>query len=819
MSALIQEFRFAMRRLARDWRFAVAFLLTLSLAIGANSSVFAIVYSVLLKPLPVPEAGRLVLLSNQYPRAGVGETRFSSAGDYYDRLEAVTALSHQAMLRQANQVIQADGVATPITGMAVTPSLFPLLGLQPALGRAFTEAEGELGNERKVILSHALWQKLYAGDPNAIDKELRLNDRPYTVTGVMPQGFLFYDSEARYWIPLAFTAEQKRGHHSNNWIHIGRLKSGAARAQVQAQVDALNAANLERFPEFREAIASTGFHTRVDGLQELIVGDVRDTLYLLWGGAAFVLLIGAFNIANLALARVNQRRKEIGTHIALGAGPWPVARQMLAENVLLGSTGGLLGLGIAAMALRSLAAFGLDRFPRAGEVQVDLPVAAYSLAIAVTIGLLVAGLPAAGVFRASLASIMRESTRGGTGSRRSRIWRQGLIVVQIGAAFLLVAGSGLLLASFRQLLHTDPGYKTSGVLTISTSAVRAARQGQPALRGLIDRSLEAVRHVPGVISAGVTDSIPLGGVFNDTVTLPEGYVRKPGESVVSPNLVSVTPGYLETMGIRLTQGRYFTEGDRAGAPTAIIIDESVARRFWPGRDPVGRRMFSISSADLKPRPDERWLNVVGVVRPVRLASLDGQGNSAGTIYFAYDQEPRSRITFAIAAKEPTEGIVKAIREAILQVDPSLALFDIRPMEERVRLSLASRRASLSLALAFGILALLLSTIGIFGVLSYLLSQRRKEIGIRMAVGSTARGIFRMFVGEGLILTAAGLSVGFAGSMALQKVIAGQVYQVHPLDPVVFGASALVLGVAALVACAIPARVAMRTDPVSVLGEP
>lgn len=818
MTTLWRDFRYAARLLSKDWRYSATVIFTLTLCIAANSAIFAIVYSVLLRPLRVPESEQLLLLSNQYPRAGVGESRNSAAGDYYDRQKGITALSQQAMFKNTSHVMQIDNVATTVDGMAVTPTLFPTLQVNATVGRTFTTAEGEPGNERKVILSYALWQKLYAGSSGVIGKDLRLSDRPYQIAGVMPKDFQFYDPDVRYWVPLAFTPEQREQHHNNNWIHIGRLKAGASIAQVQEQVNAINTANLERFPMFREAVVNAGFHTRVERLQDLLVKGVRETLYLLWAGALFVLLIGAVNIANLSLARMSHRRKEIGTRIALGAGQWQIARQLLVENILVASLGGLAGLGLAWSAIRALAALGFDRFPRASEVEIDLPVALYSMGIAMCIGLLIGLIPAAGVFRASLAAVLHESSRGGSKGRRSRLVRQSLVVAQIAVAFVLLAGSGLLLASFRNLMDADPGFRTDGILTISTSAIQASRQGPAALRSLMQRSLDAIRQIPGVHHAGVTDSIPLGGNHSDSVTLAEGYIMQPGESVIAPTLITVTPGYMEAMGIRLVRGRYLNDGDRDKMLPAIVVDETVARKFWANTDPIGRRMYMPQSADLKPVPDQRWLTVVGVVRPVRQDNLEQLGSKAGTIYFAYDQQPRASITFAIHAPVASEPVVRAARAALAAADPTLALFDIRSMNERVRLSLASRRTALSLAVAFGALALLLSAVGIFGVLSYLLSQRRREIGIRLAVGSTPSGIFQLFLREGAALTGTGLLLGLAGAASMQRAIASQVYDVQPFDPIVLGSVVALLGAVAIVACLGPARRATEVDPVTVLNE-
>ncbi|MBI3473377.1 MAG: ABC transporter permease, partial [Candidatus Solibacter usitatus] len=626
MDALIRDFIYAARSLGRDKGFAVTVALTLAVSIGANTATFAIVHSILLRPLPVPEASAILLMSNQYPKAGVGESSFSGAGDYYDRLRDVPAFQQQAMFNFANQTVEINGTPEQVTGMAATPSLFRLLRVAAAHGRTFTEEEGEIGAERKIILSYGLWRQLYGGSTSALGRDLRLGGRPFTIVGVMPPGFVFINPEVRLWAPLAFLPAQKSSHHSNNWYNIGRLKPGATLQQAQAQIDALNAANLERSPQWKEILTNAGFHTRVEPLQDQLVKDVKGVLYLLWGGAVFVLLIGGLNIANLALARLTLRRKELATRLALGAGRAQLTRQLAVENLLLAVTGGAAGVALGAALLRALAA-GLGRLPRAHEVRIDGVVALVVLGLALVTGILAGLIPLAQVFKASLSNVLHEDSRTGTSGSRARRVRQGLVVAQFALAFVLLAGAGLLLASFRQLLQVDPGYRTGGVLTASINAPRSKYPGPGELRTLMNRSLEALRRIPGARSAGATTVIPLGGDRSDSVILAEGYVMRPGESLISPRQATVTPGYFETLGIALLRGRYFDDRDRENAPFAVIVDERLARRFWPDRDPIGRRMYQPQDVNdlMKIDARTRWLRVVGVVRSVRSDDLAGTG--------------------------------------------------------------------------------------------------------------------------------------------------------------------------------------------------
>ncbi|MEZ5395705.1 MAG: ABC transporter permease [Bryobacterales bacterium] len=550
----MRDLRYGIRSLSRDKAFTATVLATLAVCIAANSATFAIVSSVLLRPLPVPESESILLMTNRYPGAGVDGIGNSAGGDYYDRLRDVTAFEEQAMFNRSGQTLEIGGIPQRVEGMQATPSLFRLLRVSPAIGRAFTDEEGEIGAERKVILSHGLFEQLYGGDASAIGRDLRMSGRPYTVVGVMPADFSFVYPDVRLWTPLALTPEQKQAHHNNNWTNIGRLKPGATLEQAQAQVDALNAANLDRYPHLRQVLIDAGFHTKVLPLQELLVRDVRGILYLLWGGALFVLLIGGLNIANLALVRLTLKRKELATRRALGAGGAQVVRQFLIENVLATSAGGVLGIGLGAGLLRGLQAFGLEELPRANEIHMDLWVIGASMALAILVGVLIGCAPLAQAFRMNLSRSLQEDGRSGTSGRSSNKVRQVLVAAQVGFAFVLLVGAGLLLASFRELLRVDPGFESNGVLTASLRIPSAAYPEGKDRVAFARRALEGIRAIPGVEAAGSTSAIPFGSDRSDSVIFAEGYQMKPGESVISPRQLRVTPGYFEAMGMKMVKG-------------------------------------------------------------------------------------------------------------------------------------------------------------------------------------------------------------------------------------------------------------------------
>lgn len=819
MEKFIREMKSAARSLTRTKGYTLTVIITLSACIAVNVAIFAIVNSVLLRPLPVPNAQQIVLMANRYPKAGVPDQYISSSGDYYDRLKYVSALQDQAEFRFADQTLTINGMPEQARGMIATPSIFPLLQVQPLVGRAFTQAEGEIGNEQKVILSYGLWQELYAGNRNVLGRDLRLSGRPFTIVGVMPRNFVFINPEVRLWIPTAFTEEDKTAHHNNNWYSIGRLKPGATIQQVQAQINALNAANLERFPQLKELLINAGFHTAVEPLQNMLVRDVKGLLYLLWAGAEFVLLIGALNVANLALARVSLRKKEVATRLALGAGRVRLTSQFLAENMLLAGLSCVLGVGLGAGVLRGLALAGLNHFPRANEVNISGNVIATAMLMAAAAGALITVLSVLGFPKQALQEVLRDDERTGSGSKSTRRVRQGLVVAQIGFAFSLLFGAGLLLASFRQLLDVNPGFRTKGIVTASISAPDTKYKDPVQQEALVNRALLSIRQMPGIVSAGATTTIPLGGNYNNSVIMAEGHVMQAGESVISPNRLAVTPGYLKTMGISLLRGRDFQDSDNQNSPRVVIVDQNLAQRFWPNRDPVGQRMYEPGEhAQIISDEHTVWYRVVGVVRSVRLQDLSGTGNPTGTYYFPFAQQASNSFTIAINTAADSASTIPAIRAQLAAIDPDLALFDVRTMAQREELSLSSRRTSMLLALAFGLLALFLAAIGIYGVLAYLVAQRRREIGIRVALGSTHSGIVKLVVREGFILVGVGLALGIIAAISFRSVIRSEIYGVGPLDPLVVGAVTVVFGIVALCACIVPARRAAQVDPMIVLNQ-
>jgi len=819
-----RDLQSSLRLLLKDRGFTATTILTLAVCLGANAAIFTVVYSVLLRPLPVPGSDRIVAMGDVYPTITPNDILSNTAPSYFDRLEAITTLEQQAMFSLWFDTIAFDGISEEIRGMKATPSLFRLLQVPPALGRAFTDAEGEIGAEQKVILSYGLWQRLYGGDPNVIGQDLRLGwtGQRYTVVGVMPRGFSFFDlghdghartpgDSVQFWIPLAFTAAQKSDDARTRYgfFYVGRIRPDATIAQVQAQVDALNAANLKRFPGF--GLAELGMYTAVTPLQDALTRNVRGTLYMLWGGAAFVLLIGAINIANLALARSSTRARELATRLALGAGRFRVTRQLIMEGAALAALGGLASVGVGAWILRTLASSGMENMPNAARIQMDWTVVGVTLAVSVLVGVLIGLVPAATMGRLNLNQVLAEGSRLGTGGRATRLFRRGLVVTQVAFSVVLLIGAGLLLISFRNLLAVDAGFNADRVATATIFPPPSRYADQRAVVALSNRVLESVREIPSVEAAGITSNIALSGRPSPATVFAADYEPKPGEPLVLPSVISVTPGYFEAMSTPIVRGRYFAESDRENTLPVAIVDERLAARFWPGEDPVGKGVYRGRS--------ERY-TVVGVVRNVRFESLAGETEPVGAAYFPHAQAPplgRLRWIAIKTAAEPA-GVMRSVRSALTAIDPDLPLSDVQTMTQRTAGSLVPQRLAMGLASMFGVVALFLSVLGIYGVLAYVVAQRRREIGIRIALGSTVRGIFQLVFREGVTLVASGLILGLGGAIALGRALEGQVFGVTPTDPLVLGTVVVSTGVIALLACVSPAHRATRVDPLNALSQ-
>jgi putative ABC transport system permease protein len=707
--------------------------------------------------------------------------------------------------------------------MRATPSLFRLLRVPPALGRTFFETEGEIGADRAIILSHGLWQRLYGGDPSAIGRALRLgwSGELYTIVGVMPQGFSFFDrgydghasasaAGVQFWIPLAFTPEQKsdRARTRYGFFHIGRLRPGATVAQVQEQIDAIHAEKVRRFPQFR--FAELGMFTAVTPLQDALTRSVRRPLYLLWGGAVFVLLIGAINIANLALARAMMRARELATRLALGAAQARVMRQLVVEALVPTALGGVAAIAVGSGILTVLGGYGLNALPGASRIHLNGAVIGVVTLVSTVFGVAIGLAPTITAAARPHGRILLDSSRTSTTGRGLLLFRRVLVVTQVALSVVLLIAATLLFASFRNLLGLDAGFTAERVMTATIFPPPSRYPNAPAVVALSNRLLDRIRAIPGVQSAGMTSNVALSGAASPaTVSTAPGTADRTVEVV--PSIVAVTADYFRTMSTPLLRGRYFTDGDRDTSLPVAIVDERLAARLWPAEDAIGKSMYRGTAGPF---------TVVGVIREIRLESLAAVTNDNGAAYFPHGQAPPLRRLRWIAVKtagDPT-AVVRSLRSALAEIDPDLPLSDLQTMRERTSRSLVSHTLATMLATMFGGIALFLSMLGIYGVLNNAVAHRTREFGIRMALGSTVAGVFHLVLKEGALLIGAGLLLGLAVARVASRALEGQLFGVRPMDPFVVGTVLLATGCAALVACLGPARRATRVAPVEVLSE-
>ncbi len=809
-----RDLKTSWRALRKDRGFAVAALVTLAVGLGGHAAMVAAVNRTLLHPLNAQEPERILLMANQYPRMAQWRVGTVSAPpDYEDRRQHVTALDDQAMYNFSDVTIDGGGVPTRLRGIVTTPSLFRLLGAQAAHGRLLVDSEATIGNDRAIVLTDGLWRELYGGDPSVVGRAVRLSGRDFTIVGVLQPGFAFGGPDVRFYTPFAFTDQQRSddARHSNGWYNIGRLKNDATIEQARAQVEALDAANMDRLPKLKPLLQNAGFYTSIERLQDVLVRDVRGPLTLLWAAAFLVFVVGVANVVGLAVARSRARLGELGTRLALGARRSDIVRQLVVEGLLLAVAGMSAGLLLAWWLLSSFPAPML-----AGRElpQIDLPVMAVTGAAAILAGIAIALAGAFPLLRLTPGVLLQHSGRSGAGGRALRVTRRTLVVGQMACAFVLLVGAGLLWISFRNLLAVDTGFRTDGVITAGMSLPGQRYAAADDARAFVARSLAAIRSVPGVSAAGVTTAVPLRGYYQGGILVAEGYIPKPDEPVVSATRVGVTPGYFEAVGTPLVRGRYFDERDNHSDATTVIIDEGLAQRFWPNDDPIGRRVFRPDNARQLTAVDDntRWLTVIGVVRAAKLMGPAFVNEvTAGAFYLPYAVTAPREFGYVVRSHADTTSVTNGIRSALLSIDREAPSFDVRTMAERASLTLLSRTSTMLIAAMFAAIALFLSLVGLYGTLAYLVSQRRREFGVRVAVGGTPRHILGLVLREGVLLSLAGVIVGGGATLALRRLLTSQLVGVGPSDPRVLLAITFSLTAIAVLASLIPARTATRVD--------
>jgi len=815
---LLGDLRISTRLLRKDKSFTATALLTLAVCIGANVAIFSVVLAVLIRPLAVPEPDQVVTVTNAYPGsdAAAGDGRVgTSVRHYLDRLQAIDALEEQALYQPVGYSLDEQGLPAMYGGLIVTPSFFRVAGILPELGRTLTEPDVEGGNAQQVVVSHAFWHSKLGGVADVIGRELRLDGRPYDIVGVMPADFRFVRDDSWFWVPAVFSALERSDErrHANNWFMLGRLRDDATVQEAQAQITALNLGDLERFPDSRRLLEATQFHTIVATLHTDMVGDVSSTLYLLWGGALFVLLIGCVNLANLLMSRATTRRREFGLRRAFGASRWRLARQLVSESVLLALLGALLGVPLGAATLEVVDGLGASALPRGSEIGVDGVVVLLAVGISVAIGCLLGIVSFWRVSSASMARAVRQEGRSTTGDRTTRLVGNGLVAVQISTAFILLIGALLMLISLNRVLAIDPGFDTERLLTASLSLPSTRYRTADARHAFVERAVTRLRSVAGVEQVGVGSGVPFACSYCPTQSVFAEGVATPEESYVGAPYSMVNASYFDALGIRLVEGRFFDGRDTASSARAIIVDEDLASSLWPERSPLGRRVFFDAELD----EDTRFYTVVGVVAGHVVRGLVDRQARRGVHYFPLVQHNIWVMAFTIRTTGNPHGVVASLRAAMATIDPELPLFDIQTMDERIGATLALRRLPTVLSAGFALVAVFLAALGIYGMVAYRVTRRTKELAIRIALGSTAGRLLRLVISEGAWVLGIGLLFGTGGAFAVRDLLSSQLYDTQVTDVRVFLAVALLLSTVAIVACALPARRVVTIDPIAALN--
>jgi len=835
-----RDLRLGLHALKRNPSFAAVTILTLGVTIGLNLAIYSVVERVLLDPLPFKEPDRLVTLYNSFPGSGADRLA-NSVPDFFLRRERVKGLEEAALYVGSGENIREMDRVERTPGLRVTPSFFPTLGVEAALGRTFLEQEMEPGGLHPVILTDGYWRERFAASPDVLGQTLEIEGRIATIVGVLPPSFrLPMQPDARLLRPLVFSPQQRSLEawgSNNDFFMIGRLAPGTSREQLEAELAFLyrSVAYELRGDEGLRRLEEIGFRTVVVDAHEDLTRSVRLPLLLLWGAVSFVLLIGCVNIANLMLARSTAHLPEMATRAVLGAGRFRLVRQILGEALLIGVLGGVVGIGLAsivlpllgvaalsptantdgntagAMALDLLSFGGVDNLGRVSEVGLSASVLAYSVALALGTSILFGAIPVLNLFRKDLNSAFTLEGRGRTRSRRAVLVHGSLVAGQVAMAFLLLVGAGLMLRSFRRAVEMDPGFLADGVFTGYISLPSVRYPDGDVQRGFYDRLLGAVRALPGVEAASVTSLLPFGREDRTMSIRPVGYEPRPGQNLVIPNWSVAGPGYFDALGIKVLEGRTFEERDGPDQQRVIIIDDWLAKYFWPDRSALGRQMRL-------PTGDAAW-TVIGVVQSVKLKDLtSAAADHVGAYYLNYRQVPIADVALVVREANANVSIAESVRAALTRLDPNVPLFDAQTLDRRLNESLASRRTPMILLVGFAAIAVFLAAVGAYGVLAYSVAQRRRETAIRMALGGRPADIVAMVLKQGVVMAALGLAAGAIGVAFMVRWIQSLLFGVEALDPLVLGATAAVLSLSVVLACLVPARRATRVDPMRALAQ-
>jgi putative ABC transport system permease protein len=802
IESLWQDLRYGVRMLRKNPGFSAVAVLTLALGIGANTAIFTVVNAVLLQPLPFHEPERLVRVW----RSSAEEDRTAlSFPDFADIRAQQTVFERMAAWRSSDYTLTGQGDPVNLSGLVVTAELFPMLGAAPQFGRGFTPEEDRAGN-RAVILGHSLWQNRFNSDPKVAGKTVTINSLSYNVAGVMPAEFKFpiqYDP-VDLWVSLgADPLVTARGRL--NYSVIGRLKPNVTAPQAEAALRVIVDTLARQYTESSDFVSA-----RVLPFHQEVVRDVRLGLLLMFGVVGCVLLIACANVANLLLQRATMRRKEIAIRAALGAGRWRILRQLLTESLLLALGGGVIGWLMAMWLTKLLISLAPKGLPRAPESGLDARVLGFAVLASLATGVIFGLAPALQAAKMDLNEALKDGAKGG-GARSNR-FRNALIVIEVALALMLLVCSGLLLNSFLRLQRVDPGFDSHNVLTFRIGLPANGYSQQTQVASFYQELISRLEAAPGVKSVSAISHLPLGSRRGRTGFAIEGIATRPDNEVpYSTDFRAVTPGYFKTMGMHLIKGRDFNPRDELRSTQVAIINESLARRYFPNQDPLGKRVMPGIQIDERP-----WMmrEIVGVVRDAKHVSL--REEPPPYIYLPHRQFPRPGMTLVVRASNDPKGLIGVVQKETHALDSELPVFEIRTLDQYLASSVAEPKFSAMLIGLFAGLALILSCIGLYGVMSYAVAQRTRELGIRMALGAQRRDVLRLVIRQGIGLTLLGAAIGVAIAVALTRMMKSWLFGVSPTDPLTFAVAALLLTIVALLSCWVPARRAAKVDPITAL---
>ena len=798
MSTLSRDLHYAIRALLANPGFTAVAVLSLAIGIGANTAIFSVTNALLLRPLPYKNADRQVILWNTSPGLGITEDWFSTA-QYFDIRNGQQSFEDVAIAIGANANLTGDGDPERVGTIRVSSNLLPMLGARPLLGDLFGPDDDRPGKTGKALLGYGTWMRRYGGDRGVVGRSLTLNGQPHEVVGVLPASFslprevmptlgVVEDAEVVLPLPMAANAAEVRNREDYNVI--ATLKPGATVEQARAELDILTARLRREHPDFYPP--NGGLTFRVLPLQEQTVGRARLALLVLVASVAFVLLIACANVANLLLSRALARQREVAVRAALGASRWRVVRQLLTESLVLAALGGLLGLVLSYVCLEGIRSLGEASVPRLHEIAIDRRVLLFTFAISALAGVIFGLAPAIRLSSLDLHANLKDASRGSAGA--SAVWgrgqnlRQLLVVAELALSVTLLIGAGLLIRSFTHLQNVSPGFNPSNVLTLELTMTGRKYNDADAILQAYKQLWERLAALPGVTAAGGVSALPLSQMMAWGPITVEGRTAPEGEKFINADIRIVGGEYFKAMDIPLIQGRLFSqELDTRTSPRVVIIDERMARQFWPGENPIGRR---IRTGGFDVTPDTPWMTIVGVVNSVKQDALDAESRIA---YYRFQGQTPSRAMNVVvrSATEPA-GLTGAVTREIRALDPDLPIYKMRTMEERVEASLAERRFSMLLLTLFAVLALGLAAIGIYGVMSYLVGQGTRELGIRLALGAAPRDLLLLVVRQGMSIAVVGMVLGLAGAFALTRFMRTLLYGVQASDPVTFAAIAATL---------------------------